>query len=519
MNKLSFKKYQIWSIFCVTVIAIGIFFRCYNIDKKVYWHDEVYTSIRVSGYNGTEIIKEIFTGQVIRPQDLLKYQKINSQKTWLDTFDKLIEHPEHPPLYYLLSRGWQGIFGSSIISSRSLAVFISFLVFPCIFWFCWELFNSINIGVTAMVLSAVSPVQVIYAQEAREYSLWTVTILLCCAVLLKAIKTRKKFWWLVYSLSLGLNFYVSLLSILLALSQTIYLLLSTRLKISKITINFLISQLGAAALFSPWLIIIYQNYTLLEDRTSWTNYSQPFINLLSAWELHLNSIVWDFHPQINWAIAPRITPVFLTFIILTLVTIYRYTRSHIYLLITCLIIVPTLGLILPDLIQGGQKSTMTRYFIPSLLGIQVCLAYWLGKDNLFSRKIRLRILSLLVIFGIVSCTISSQANTWWNKVVGYHNPVIAQSINQYEKPLIISNNRDINLGNLISLSYLLEDKVRLLLTTTENIPKVKHDGFSEVLIWNFSPDSLTKFQAKNNVSISVIEGKYSPQLWLVDFSL
>ncbi len=81
--------------------------------------------------------------------------------------------------------------------------------------------------------------------------------------------------------------------------------------------------------------------------------------------------------------------------------------------------------------------------------------------------------------------------------------------------MIISNNRDINVGNLISLSYLLEEKVRLLLTTTENIPRISKNEFSEVLIWNLSPDSLTELQEKNNCSISIINGGYYPPLWLV----
>ena len=181
-----------WLILCAIVLVIGVFFRCYNIDKKTYWHDEVYTSIRVSGYNGGEVIQEIFRGKIIQPQDLLKYQKIIPEKTWKDTFNKLLEHPEHPPLFYILSRGWQGIFGSSVLSSRSLSVVISFLVFPAIFWLCWELFNSVNVGLIAMALVAVSPVHVLYAQEAREYSLWTVAILLCSTTLIKAIKSKKK---------------------------------------------------------------------------------------------------------------------------------------------------------------------------------------------------------------------------------------------------------------------------------------------------------------------------------------
>ncbi len=90
-----------------------------------------------------------------------------------------------------------------------------------------------------MVLIAISPVHVLYAQEAREYSLWIVTILLCCTALIKAVKSQKRMWWIVYSFSLGLNLYVSLLSILLACSQIIYILLLSRLRINKITRNFL----------------------------------------------------------------------------------------------------------------------------------------------------------------------------------------------------------------------------------------------------------------------------------------
>ncbi len=135
------------------------------------------------------------------------------------------------------------------------------------------------------------------------------------------------------------------------------------------------------------------------------------MSLLSSWELHLTSTIVDFHPQINGEIARIITPVFLIFIVSILVVICRYTAPDIYLLITCLIIVPALGLILPDLIQGGQKSVITRYFFISLLSLQVSWAYWLGQDKFFPSKIRLVILTLFIMLGVISCTISSQSNT------------------------------------------------------------------------------------------------------------
>lgn len=51
--KVKEAKSKILSLILI-VLIIGIFFRFYNIDKKVYWNDESYTSLMISGY--TELV-------------------------------------------------------------------------------------------------------------------------------------------------------------------------------------------------------------------------------------------------------------------------------------------------------------------------------------------------------------------------------------------------------------------------------------------------------------------------------
>ena len=41
-------------------LVVGVFFRFANLDAKVYWHDETYTSLRISGYTVNETIKLCF---------------------------------------------------------------------------------------------------------------------------------------------------------------------------------------------------------------------------------------------------------------------------------------------------------------------------------------------------------------------------------------------------------------------------------------------------------------------------
>ncbi|MBD0343956.1 MAG: hypothetical protein ICV63_03805, partial [Coleofasciculus sp. Co-bin14] len=97
--------------FLVILLVLGIFFRFYNLDRKVYWHDEVYTSIRSFGYTQEEVIQQVFDGRVIGIEDIQKYQRLNSEKSLSDTLYSLVQHPEHPPLYYLMVRFWMQLFG------------------------------------------------------------------------------------------------------------------------------------------------------------------------------------------------------------------------------------------------------------------------------------------------------------------------------------------------------------------------------------------------------------------------
>ena len=69
----------------VVVLVLGIFFRFANLGQKVYWIDETYTSLRISGYTEAELIQEVVDGQARSIKYLQKYQRINSEKTVVDT--------------------------------------------------------------------------------------------------------------------------------------------------------------------------------------------------------------------------------------------------------------------------------------------------------------------------------------------------------------------------------------------------------------------------------------------------
>ena len=141
------------------------------------------------------------------------------------------------------------------------------------------------------MLMSVSPFYVAYAQEARSYSLWTIAILLMGASFIKAIKTDRDRWWLVYILVLVFGFYTSLFSIVIAVSQGVYLLFMKQNLLKKYIFAFSLAMLT----FSPWLWNIVQNLDLMVDNTTWMRSSFNLIGIISIW---IQSILFIFTCQI-----------------------------------------------------------------------------------------------------------------------------------------------------------------------------------------------------------------------------
>jgi mannosyltransferase len=76
----------------------------------------------------------------------------------------------HPPLYYYLLHYWMLLFGSGEIAIRSLSALTGTALVGVIFLTGQRLFGRPT-ALVAALLSAVSPLQIQYSQEARMYAL------------------------------------------------------------------------------------------------------------------------------------------------------------------------------------------------------------------------------------------------------------------------------------------------------------------------------------------------------------
>jgi uncharacterized membrane protein len=510
-------------IFLITSLLIfGVYFRFLNIDKKIYWIDETYTSLRISGHTEAEAIKKLYNGEVISVASLQKYQQPNSEKGLAGTLNSLaIESPQHPPLYYIMARYWVQQFGDSVATPRTLSALISLLVFPALYWLCLELFESPLVAWIAIALMAVSPFHVLYAQEAREYSLWTVTTLLSSAALLRAIRLQTKLYWGIYAATIALNLYTFLFAWFVTIAQGIYFLRIEDFRWNKTVKIYLIALSAGILAFSPWLWVTVANLNRLQTSAAWTNQRVAFGFLLQRLLVHTSNVFFDLNIGYKSLNPPSIAILFI--IAYSIYFLCRHTPPKVWLFILTLMGVPALALILPDLILGGLRSTTARYLIPYYLGIQLAVAYLLATQLPVSRHPRQQkfwhlILIALALSGILSCTISSQAQFWWNKSPSKNQylPQIAQIVNQTPNPLLISDNSPI-LGDcftcrMLSLSYLLDPKVKLQLVLEPQVPKIPA-GFSDIFVFSPSQTLIKGIEIQQNRQTELLLNNQNFWLW------
>jgi hypothetical protein len=168
-----------------------------------------------------------------------------------------------------------------------------------------------------------------------------------------------------------------------------------------------------------------------------------------------------------------------------------------------------------DLVFGGQRLVYPRYLIPFYLCLQLAVASFFASTispsfaSVWSRRLCRLCLVVLVIAGILSCAVISQAEFWWNKYYDTSHPSIARLVNKVSRPLLISNTP---VESVLSLSYLLDSKVNMQLVGETGKPEVA-SGYKNIFLFKPTKSLTNWFKKNRNYKIQRIgEGDV---LWVV----
>ncbi len=520
----------------MVLLSLGLLFRCVNLDRKVFWVDEVATALRVAGYTRQEVTAILADGQLHTPAELLAYQRLTPDRSLADTVTALQQSPEHAPLYFLLLRLWTQIWGSSVTAIRSFSVVCSLLLVASGYWLSRTLFASIQaasgqadgsqtpIWVSGIMAAsmAISPLLIAYAQEARPYSLWLLTLTLSGITLLRALRTNRIADWAFYALALGASLYTSFLSGGVAIGQGFYVLTLEKFRLTQRLHRFALAIVCGLTALLPWLWLIVQRWHLLQDNTTWMRIPIPHFAKIVIWFYSVAILYFDvpviLHPRLIAAAEMTLATGVVAVVINALYVLCRSTPPRIWLFVLSLSLPIPLMLVLLDLSSNGRYSTAPRYLLAFHLGSQLAIAYLLS-HRLTEKERSQRhqwhgVAAFLISVSLLSNFVHLEASPRYLKNRNLHNFSITNIINQSPQFSLISESQ--NTIDLLSLSHSLDQSIQIQILPPDTFDQISSLRSCRFL---FNPSDRLKQQIQQDEALQLAE-LYRPQVLIpTEFAL
>jgi len=246
-----------------------------------------------------------------------------------------------------------------------------------LYWLCSELFESRETGLIAALLLSLSSFHLVYAQEARPYSLWALLVMVSSALLMVAMRRTDVPSWSAYCVALILTLYTQLLSVFVALAHLLFCLITERFHLSRNVRSFLVCLGIAFVTLVPWIVAGVSCGGFENSSDHFTALKVSPARFSSSWS---NNLCWLYLCHRDCSYSGLVVALEIGALLSLLLPVAKKTRIFLFALISCSV----LPLLIPDLVCGGQRSTVARYLTPALVGLSAAVA------SLFSRGLSAR---------------------------------------------------------------------------------------------------------------------------------
>jgi uncharacterized membrane protein len=459
----------------IVAILVGSFFRGYHLDSKTFWGDEIVGLVHMLGYTEAEIVRagpNVRTASDIQAYFHLSGPGNEGPRPLIATVRSLAtEDPQHPPVYYLMGRLWASWAGLGPAALRTLPFIFGLLSIGAMAWLAFELFHSARAALIAASLYAISPFEVLYSQEAREITLWSLETLVSSALLLRAARSGRTGPWIMYGLTSAVSLYTYPLAAFVMVAHCGAVLISPALRNREVLLRYCLASAAATLPFLPWLFIIITSESgakgfgaLLANKPSALGVVLIFMRDIKATMVDVGMVAPGTAARLTLSVAG--TAILLT----TLYSVARLTwvspRETANRFILALFAIPAVPLLL---MHGGALAGQIRYLQPTYLATQLALTAFLHATLANQRASRPRSFacaaaySLIVALSALSCFISADADTWYHKAYE-RTPQVAAIINQTDRPLVIGDLAVVNdrgTSRVLELGYYLKPDVAM----------------------------------------------------------
>jgi len=458
------------AVLVAVAALVGVGARFWGLAEKPLWHDEVYTRIFAAGHASGDWIGALYTGRPVSRDAVLAFQRLDPEKSAFDTARGLArDEPQHPPAYYVLARLWMGLFGDGVGPLRALSLVASLVALLAAAWLGRELFPTRGPPATARVarraralfvaLVAASPFAVLYAQEAREYSLWTVAILASTAALLRALRLTadaerpavRVRAWAGYALLTAFGLYTSFSHATVILAHILFIAVHARGRLDRRSVPAALALAASGLLFAPWAVLLATHLDAFAASMAWSRaIVVPLTEVLTTLATNLSRPLLDLWPTVSGPVAWSAVALTVALVVAALVALARRGPRSARVLLLLLALLPLALLVLPDLAVGGIRSFSARYLFPSLLAVLAAVAWRLAA--IARADLRRALIAAVVLVAAASAVRTTLDRVPWTRALSAGLPAVAAAIDAAPHPLVLGDRERHHPGNLLALA-------------------------------------------------------------------
>mgnify|MGYP001274436922 CR=1 FL=1 len=489
----------------LVLILVCSLMRFVHLDSKPYWYDEVYTSLRLSGSTKVDIFEQVGIEQH-NFGDLTNFQCPPRDGNLGNVLHGLITDDVHPPLYFALLYYWIKVLGCTPGDLRLFSAILSLLLILASYVLTREIFCSEAIALLTTLLVTNSPIFLIYAQEARQYTLLVLlalssSIFLCRYLDHKNTSIKNLICYvflstaglychtLYYGVVAGQLGYCLFNSVPFKRNHSLIKNILSSIRLSK---EIILTVGLSFLLFLIWLlkVILVQGFkiTVGADYT-WKEFSRQIL-----WQrivLNFTSIIHDFESPIKSEILTQNVAnvslldlnlneiLMIVFIPVILLYSLWYTIRHSDRSRTVLLgwlALPSILFLLKDLLLGGSAASIIRYQLLSVFGLYAALSFCSIHllKTLSSLGLKYLVTALIIILCQQQLTSNFNylnASSWWSKYGDYQLYEFANRVHQSPQPIVVAEANYREMVNLLKLSYVLDPKAPFQLLETNDVPE------------------------------------------------
>jgi uncharacterized membrane protein len=464
----------------IVAVALGIYTRLSDLDHQLFWIDEAYSMLRISGHTD-RAYDALFDGTVRPATELAAFQRIVPALGFSDTFASLAgEEPQRGPCYYLAARLWGGILGDGVATMRAFSAVLGIIGMGLGYLLGRRMSGSKLGGLVLAALLAVSPFHILYSQQVREYVLFADVTLLSAWLLLRALERPTWLRFAAYAAGVTLALYSNVEFGLVVLAQALYVLALMRREGSKVAAaRFGLAIVAALAVYAPWAWLIVRAGARTARGVSWTSAPYPIGSYAIKWIFNLGAPFFDYEladERLGLLLGP--------ILIVVAYAAFRMFRGPgdqrvrwLVIALTGSILVPLVAL---DLLARSHLEAITRYQVPTWIGIELAVAVALT-SGLAASTVRMRAISALAFAYLIACgTFAAFADRgyvlWWDNNEHISEASVGAVIAVERGPLVLA---DADHPEVLALGRYLPSNANVLLFRgrVPNVPRARGTVF------------------------------------------